>query len=734
MRFIVYLWAAILFNSNLLAIMNGEVANESDYKEIVQLIEPATGRKTLSATLVGPRVLITHSKVPTKSGQFMNFIYSGKKYEVSFFVDSNTSTAKYPISVGLINEAVPFNTFASIGKTPQNNMSVTLLGYGCTSQETEPDDRLRKGTTNIQTVEEFQIISSKSGGPVLCYKGDMGGPVYYEEGGKKFLLGVHSSYNINVDPVTNYAARSDVSSWTTFLKNFASQNNVDICGVTKDCNSIQPPGEIACSISGPTQVKQNQKLTLTLTMTKGSATFASIDGVEINIGGGSGSRDIFPSDLGPQTAIGFVKKGIEATNTCKFNYTVVKDDPQPGDLDCKLVASQNQVKQNQKLTLALNVTKGTATFATIDDQEVTLKDGFGSRDIFPSDLGPQTARGFIKSGTNTKTCTASYTVVKEEQPDMPTCVISANPKTIKLTQKVTLTLAVTGKAARASIDGIEVSKAGGSITITPAEVRPYMAVGKVETADGRFNNCTTDFEVVKNDGVFEPPTCDLVAEPNIIEIGKSIGFRMRPSGGPFTAATINGNPIFAASSFMLFQTPSFVGKFEATGVISGPGGTNTCSTQYIVENKGGVPEVPNLTVVPTFCGDNKLAATLMFVKQVCLAVLKKDSASRSLSFSDAVQITFTDGKVQIQPILGRKVISKPSAGNPQGIEEVVTYANRSKMGTKYYELDTVTHRLLKNATATGAEVPAAISGDTVSEPALMIPSYAYSVPALRAMP
>jgi hypothetical protein len=116
---------------------------------------------------------------------------------------------------------------------------VTLVGYGCTQPGGGgADGRKRTGNAEVTGFSSFDIVSRK--GAALCF-GDSGGPMFQRlfkpsEEPKK-IIGVNSKGNIRD---TNYNLRLGLEVVQNWLKDFEKAQNVQICGVSKECIKRKP--------------------------------------------------------------------------------------------------------------------------------------------------------------------------------------------------------------------------------------------------------------------------------------------------------------------------------------------------------------------------------------------------------------------------------------------------------------------------------------------------------------
>lgn len=214
-------------------LINGTPVKEGTYKDVVSI---RTGSSGCTATLVGPRVLVTAAHCGN-SGATTTFEYEKVKYSAVLTRSPLYPGKDHDVSLGLIEKEVA-------GLKPRNISNVPLkvgdllhlLGYGCVNPGGGGgnDGILREGDTAVTAFSGYDVVSKKAGGAALCF-GDSGGPGMNKDGK---LVTVNSKGNIQD---TNYTAALYSKESFDFMSSFATSKAVDICGVTKDCNEPTPP-------------------------------------------------------------------------------------------------------------------------------------------------------------------------------------------------------------------------------------------------------------------------------------------------------------------------------------------------------------------------------------------------------------------------------------------------------------------------------------------------------------
>lgn len=217
-------------------LINGVPVPAGTYKEVVRI---KTGNSGCSATVAGPRVLITAAHCGANGATSTTTIgskeFSGKVERSSLYPAKD-----HDIAVVILSEAVDeasIGKFAAVGGVAAAEMKITLLGYGCTQPGGGGgnDGILRYGDATIKRFAGYDMVSTD--GAALCF-GDSGGPAFVKPGDRNLLLGVNSKGDIRA---TNYNTRTDTPESVEFLKAIGTKYTVDICGINKDCGGTPPP-------------------------------------------------------------------------------------------------------------------------------------------------------------------------------------------------------------------------------------------------------------------------------------------------------------------------------------------------------------------------------------------------------------------------------------------------------------------------------------------------------------
>lgn len=214
-------------------LINGNPVDRSKYPHVIRIF---AGGSSCTASVVGPRTILTAAHC-ADDGQTIQFqTVSGKKYsaKISLHPDYPKKDVDLALAVTSVDIDVKPNP-VRLDRFEKKGMEVDLIGYGCVKPGGGGgnDGVLRAGKSKVAAGQEYDLVLKTEGGAALCY-GDSGGPVFYE--GKQ--IAVNSKGNIED---TSYVTRLTLEDANAFLKSFAASKGVVICGVNSDCAGGTPP-------------------------------------------------------------------------------------------------------------------------------------------------------------------------------------------------------------------------------------------------------------------------------------------------------------------------------------------------------------------------------------------------------------------------------------------------------------------------------------------------------------
>lgn len=404
-------WLVVLFFAAQVAfgaergvrLINGTPVPAGKFKEVIKI---STNGAACTATVVGPRVIITAAHCANNDAN-STFTIDGTQYTAKMTRSSLYPSKDHDVALGTTTQVINV-TPISIGGTAAVGNGLTLFGYGCTNPNGTGgnDGVLRMGDTVITGFADFDMVSRKADGAALCF-GDSGGPAYSTQNGKTTLLGINSKGNIKD---TNWDIRIDIPETQDFIKGYANTNNVEICGINKNCDGGPQPTAPTCSLAAnPKVIKIGNSINLSMSI-QGQATSATIDGQVVSIS--NPSLTITPGAKGTFQARGTVA-GPGGSGSCQDTYTVEDTGPIPQVPTCILSAIPSSVNVGETVTLEMT-TSGPATSADIDGTSVNFP--FGKKMVTTTSVGTFNSKGTVRGAQGSSTCAASYTVSNDPTP------------------------------------------------------------------------------------------------------------------------------------------------------------------------------------------------------------------------------------------------------------------------------------------------------------------------------
>ena len=233
-----------LLSSSVFAIdpflIRGRETKSTEFEEIVK-IENSTGHCT--ATIVGKETLITAAHCG-KNKEKIYFEYKSKAYRGTLYKDTSDTL---DLALVVTSSELPVTKPVEIGGIAKTGQTISMLGYGCSKPQTQQEDEdelkfffpqeeenyaLRYGKATIRKISGSEMFTYSTSEAAGC-SGDSGGPALLESKGKSpQLLGVLSKADLSS---ATQIVRLDWSDSKKLIKTLATDNGVDVCGVTKTC-------------------------------------------------------------------------------------------------------------------------------------------------------------------------------------------------------------------------------------------------------------------------------------------------------------------------------------------------------------------------------------------------------------------------------------------------------------------------------------------------------------------
>lgn len=236
-------------------LINGTPVTPGSWKQTVRI---QVGNSFCTASIVGPKVLSTAAHCAA-TGATAKFTLDGVTYSAKMTRHPDYPRKDVDVCLGIIDKeitGIEYGVLPSSVDVAKKDMPIRLMGYGCINPGSGTggnDGILREGMSQITGFSGNDLITGKTDGAALCF-GDSGGPAWLEVNVNGTLVKYNISQNSKGDIAkTSYLARWDTDASQTFVKKFiADNNNVDVCGINRNCNGPPTPDPTPTPDPNPT--------------------------------------------------------------------------------------------------------------------------------------------------------------------------------------------------------------------------------------------------------------------------------------------------------------------------------------------------------------------------------------------------------------------------------------------------------------------------------------------------
>lgn len=247
MKSLTLLFLGLLFPLNLFGsfdemLIGGRPALKGEFPEILYI---SSGGARCSAVLVSDQVIITaahcvkdQGEIKPVSEKIIDFVHEQIVYtalcsQAPLYRDQ---IEDHDFALCKIDKHLNIKPASVSKKAPAIGSKVLLTGYGCLGG----DNGGNKGNDGILRIGKAKVTKLPKGknhwfytkdSSALCF-GDSGGPAMLSEKEKHKVIGINSRGDIKT--ISFLTALFTIES-IEFMESFAQENQVDICGITKNC-------------------------------------------------------------------------------------------------------------------------------------------------------------------------------------------------------------------------------------------------------------------------------------------------------------------------------------------------------------------------------------------------------------------------------------------------------------------------------------------------------------------
>jgi hypothetical protein len=235
-------------------LIGGRVVSRRDFPELIRIRQEGA---TCSASIIGPRVVLTAAHCSTADGAIVPVsesvdysfeVLGGTRFTARCTLAPGYAQDDHDMALCLSNAELP-PPYASVGaEVPMVGAIVTLTGYGCTQPGGGGGNNgtLKIGDARVTSIPAgrphgywFETTAGAGGDAAICF-GDSGGPVYRQLHNRRephVVIGVNSRGDIRrVSLLTALGLRVSKD----FIDEYARLRGLKICGVNEDCGGKKP--------------------------------------------------------------------------------------------------------------------------------------------------------------------------------------------------------------------------------------------------------------------------------------------------------------------------------------------------------------------------------------------------------------------------------------------------------------------------------------------------------------